>query len=98
MKSAEVPYSTIRADVENYLLNTYTWQLSQERMEREFRDVLYDPAADPRAVRQQIEQLSRNDFARLLQQKGMLTQDQIQTIADRLELIRQDVLTTVTGV
>lgn len=98
MKSAEVPYSTVKADVENYLLNTYTWQLSQDRMDREFRDVLYDPAADPRAVRQQIEQFSRNDFARLLQQKGMLTQAQIQTIADRLELIRQDVLTTVRGI
>jgi len=98
MKSAEIPYSTVRADVENYLLNSYTWQLSQDRMDREFRDVLYDPAADPRAVRQQIEQLSRNDFAQLLQQKGMLTQDQIQTIADRLELIRQDVLTTVRGI
>lgn len=98
MKSAEVPYTTIRADVENYLLNTYTWQLSQDRMDREFRDVLYDPAADPTVVRQQIEQLSRNDFAKLLQQKGMLTQAQIQTIADRLELIRQDVLTTVRGI
>jgi len=95
MKSAAVPYSTIRADVENYLLNTYSWQMTREKITQEFRDVLYDPAADPREVRRQLEQLSRNDFAQLLQQRGILTQDQINAIADRLEAVRQEVLTTV---
>ena len=94
MKSA-LPYNTIRADVENYLLNTYSWQMTQERLAQEFRDVLYDPAADPGTVRRQIEQLSRNDFVQLLQQRGVLTQAKIAELADRLEEIRSDVLTTV---
>jgi nucleoid DNA-binding protein len=98
MKSAAVPYSTIRVDVENYLLNTYSWQMTREKITQEFRDVLYDPAADPREVRRQLEQLSRNDFAQLLQQRGILTQTQINTIADRLEAVRQEVLTTVRAV
>lgn len=95
IKSAAVPYSTIRADVENYLLNTYSWQMSQERINQEFRDVLYDPAADPASVRRQVEQISRNDFVQLLQQRGLLTQAQIQRIADQLESVRQEVLTSV---
>lgn len=90
-----LPYNTIRADVENYLLNTYSWQMTQEKLAQEFRDVLYDPAADPGTVRRQIEQLSRNDFGQLLQQRGVLTQAKIIEIADRLEVIRADVLSTV---
>ncbi|MBW4561607.1 MAG: MFS transporter [Mojavia pulchra JT2-VF2] len=91
------PYSPIRADVENYLSNTYAWQLSQERIAQEFRDVIYDPAADPGTVRRELERLSRNDFVNLLQQRGLLTQAQIQRIADQLEAVRQEVLVTVTA-
>ncbi|WP_373530409.1 MFS transporter [Nostoc sp.] len=89
------PYSPIRADVENYLHNTYAWQLSSEKIAQEFRDVIYDPAADSGIVRRELERLSRNDFANILQQRGMLTQDQIQRIADQLEAVRKDVLITV---
>ncbi|MCF2150982.1 MFS transporter [Desmonostoc muscorum LEGE 12446] len=89
------PYSPIRADVENYLLNTYAWQLSPERIGQEFADVIYDPAADPGTIRRELERLSRKDFVNLLQQRGLLTQTQIQRIADRLETVRQEVLVTV---
>ncbi|MEJ6483167.1 MFS transporter [Nostoc punctiforme UO1] len=92
------PYSPIRSDVENYLYNTYAWQLSPERIAQEFRDVIYDPAADPGIVRRELERLSRNDFVKILQQRGLLTQSQIQRIADRLEVVRKDVLVTVTGI
>ncbi len=95
IKTPSLPYSTIRADVENYLLNTYAWQMSQDKIAQEFHDVLYDPAADPGAVRRQLEQLSRNDFVQLLQQRGILTQAQIASIAERLESIRTEVLTIV---
>ena len=46
-------------------------------------------------MRRQLEQLSRNDFVQLLGQRGILTQDQINQISDRLETIRQEVLTEV---
>ncbi len=95
IKTPALPYSTIRADVENYLLNTYSWQMTPEKIAQEFRDVLYDPAADPRTVRREVEQLSRNDFVQLLQQRGVLTQAQIAEIADRLEAIRKEVLVSV---
>ncbi|MEH1818761.1 MAG: MFS transporter [Nostoc sp.] len=89
------PYSPIRADIENYLYNTYAWQLSPERIAQEFHDVIYDPAADPGIVRRELERLSRNDFAKILQQRGLLTQGQIQRIANQLETVRQEVLITV---
>ncbi|MEH2455691.1 MFS transporter [Nostoc sp.] len=92
------PYSPIRADVENYLHNTYAWQLSQEKIAQEFRDVIYDPAADPGIVRRELERLSSNDFANILQQRGLLTQAQIQRIANQLEFVRKDVLVIVTGI
>ncbi|MEH2392753.1 MAG: MFS transporter [Nostoc sp.] len=92
------PYSPIRADVENYLHNTYAWQLSQEKIAQEFRDVIYDPAADPGIVRREVERLSRNDFANILEQRGLLTQAQIQRIANQLETVRQEVLVTVRAV
>ncbi|BAZ32126.1 hypothetical protein NIES4074_46280 [Cylindrospermum sp. NIES-4074] len=94
---AAEPYSPIRADVENYLLNTYAWQLSQDKIAQEFRDVIYDPAADPGTVRRELERLSRNDFVNILQQRGLLTQTQIQRVADQLDAVRQNVLVTVTA-
>jgi hypothetical protein len=89
------PYSPIRADVENYLLNTYAWQFSPERIAEEFRHVIYDPEADPGIVKRELERLSRQDFARTLQERGILTQEQIQRIADQLETVRQEVLVIV---
>ncbi|MFH7030981.1 MAG: MFS transporter [Heteroscytonema crispum UTEX LB 1556] len=91
------PYSPIRADVENYLLNTYAWQLSKEKIAEEFHHVIYDPAADPGTVRRELEQLSRQDFVNILQQRGLLTQTEIERIANQLESIRQEVLVTVTA-
>jgi hypothetical protein len=91
------PYNRIYIDVEHYLLNTYTWQLSSEKLTQEFRDVIYDPAADPSQVKQQLERLSSQDFTNILQQRGLLTKAEIQRIVDKLEVIRQEVLVEVTA-
>ncbi|MBW4573591.1 MAG: MFS transporter [Tolypothrix carrinoi HA7290-LM1] len=91
------PFSPIRADVENYLHNTYAWQLSREKIAEEFRDVLYDPSADPGTVKREIERLSKQDFANILQERGLLTQAEIERIVNQLEVIRQQVLVEVTA-
>lgn len=88
-----LPYSTVQADVENYILNTPSWQMKPERIERDFREVLYDPEAEPGTVADELEQLHRSDFADLLQQKGMFTQARIREIANQLEAIRLEVMT-----
>ncbi|MEM6400905.1 MAG: MFS transporter, partial [Cyanobacteria bacterium P01_D01_bin.116] len=88
-------YSTVRADVENYLYNTFAWQFSNDKIEREFRDVLYDPAADPGTVRRELEKLDRSDFVSILKQRGLLTQTEIKQISDQLEAVRKGLLVQV---
>ncbi len=97
LPTAKEPFSPIRADVENYLHNTYAWQLSREKIATEFRDVIYDPSADPGTIKREVERLSKQDFANILQERGLLTQTEIQRIVDQLEIIRQDVLIEVTA-
>ncbi|MEP0912245.1 MFS transporter [Leptolyngbya sp. GB1-A1] len=86
--------SPIRTDVEHYLLNTYSWQMTPERLDREFREVLYDPAADPDAVIDQVSRLNRALFVQLLSSRGVFTPSRVEEIADQLERIRQEVITT----
>ncbi len=93
-----LPHNTIRADVENYLLNTYSWQMSRDKVAQEFKDVIYDPEADPGLVKRQVEQISKSDFVEILQQRGIFTQTKIKEIADQLEGTRQEVLATVTAI
>jgi Predicted membrane protein, putative toxin regulator len=95
VKGEPQTYSPIRADVENYLLNTYSWQMNPQAIEREFRDVLYDPTADPGTVRRELEKLKQANFAEILASRGVFTQDKIKEISQELEAIRQRVLQTV---
>jgi hypothetical protein len=93
-RSERKPISTIHVDIETFLLNTYSWDLGKPLKAR-FRDVIYDPEADPDLVRQQLEQIQPADFAEMLQQRGDLTNSQLKKTVDRLEQVRQEVLTTV---
>ncbi len=88
------PETTIKKDINNYLLNAYLWQLKLENLDYEFRDLIYDPAADPQAVASDLRQLNRADFVDILKQKGILSQSQIRSIANTLEAIRLEVLAT----
>ncbi|MER3433996.1 MAG: hypothetical protein C4288_11320 [Leptolyngbya sp. ERB_1_1] len=88
-------FSPIKADVENYLLNTYSWHFNRETLNTEFREVLYDPEADPSAVRRELERLNRGDFVNLLTQRGDLSPARVAEIADQLETIRTSTLTLV---
>lgn len=88
--------STIKADVENYLLTSYPWQLSPRRLEAEFAQVLYDREADGRLLAQALQRLNLSFFTRVLKSSGLLTQAEIHDTALRLETTRQQVLTEVT--
>ncbi len=93
--SASLPFSTVKADVENYLLNSYPWHLNRETLQYEFRNVIYDPEADPGTVRRQVQQLNRGYFTQLLNQREDMTPSRVTELADALEAVRQDVLTQV---
>jgi hypothetical protein len=90
--TSEPPYSPIRQDVETYILTKNSWQMHPATVEREFREVLYDPTADPGFVAQQLFQLNRSLFVDLLSSRGVFTEVKIQQLADQFEAIRQDVL------
>jgi hypothetical protein len=95
VKGEPEPYSSIRADVENYLLNAYSWQMKPKTIERDFREVLYDPNADPGTVRRELEKLKASDFSELLASRGVFTQTEIKQLTNALESIRLRVLDTV---
>jgi hypothetical protein len=95
VKGEPIPYSSIRADVENYLLNTYSWQMNSQTIERDFREVIYDPSADPGTVRRELEKLKPSDFAEILSSRGVFTQAKIKEITNQLEAIRKRILNTV---
>ncbi|VXD14879.1 conserved membrane hypothetical protein [Planktothrix serta PCC 8927] len=90
--SGKESYSPIKADVENYLLNTYFWEMKPGQVEQDFRDVIYDPNADPELTAEQLHSLKRTDFVNLLRQRGVFTQARIKELADQLETIRLEVL------
>ncbi len=87
--------SVIRSDVEHYLLNTYSWQMTPERIERDFRDTLYDPKADARSIRQGIESLKPAEFTTILQSRGVFTQEKIAELTAALDRVRLQVLAEV---
>ena len=88
------PPSTVKKDIDRYLANAYPWQLKQSNLDREFRNLIYDPAADPQAVANELRQISRGDFVEILRQKGLLSQAQIRSIANILDAIRLEVIAT----
>jgi ElaB/YqjD/DUF883 family membrane-anchored ribosome-binding protein len=88
-------FNTIKADVENYLLSSKPWHLNRETIKQEFKDVIYDLEAAPKAVRQQLERLNPDYFVKVLQSRGNFTSEQIADIAEQLEGIRKEVLETV---
>jgi uncharacterized protein YfkK (UPF0435 family)/uncharacterized protein YlzI (FlbEa/FlbD family) len=90
-------FNTIKADVENYLLNSQPWHLNRESIKQEFKDVIYDAEAAPGAIRPLLEQLNQDYFVQLLNQRGNFTPEQVKEIAEQLEGIRQEVLETVRG-
>jgi len=85
----------IRSDVENYLLHSPSWYLRPESLDRGFREVLFDPDADVVLIRRQLEQLNRNYFIEVLNRREGVNPEQINDIADELELIRREVLDQV---
>src|SRR5579883_1405717 len=86
---------TIQADVETYLLTADPWHLTHKTVKAEFEDVIYDPDANPVAVRRQLLPIDRTVFVALLQQRDDLSPARINTIADRLVEVRQVVLKTL---
>jgi hypothetical protein len=86
------PFSVIQADLQDYLLSSPAWKLSQANVKQEFKDVVYDPQADPAAIRQQLEPIDRNYFIQTLSMRDDLQPDSIENLATYFDEARSEVL------
>lgn len=93
--SQQLPVNVVSLDIEDYLLEIPRWALRSEVLSREFVERLYDPEADPGQVKAQLMSLKRSDFVQWLKQRGDLTEETAQSMADRLEGIYHSVVETV---
>ncbi|MGB3293628.1 MAG: hypothetical protein WBB01_11635, partial [Phormidesmis sp.] len=93
--SEYLPVNVVSLDIEDYLLEIPRWALRSEVVSQEFVERLYDPEADPGLVKTQLMSLKRSDFVHWLKQRGDLTEETAQSMADRLETLYQGVVKTV---
>jgi hypothetical protein len=87
--------NTIKADVEDYIQNSFPWHLNRITLKDEFKDVIYDPNANPATVRRELEELNQQYFGQLLTQRGDISEARVKEIASQLESVRTEVLETV---
>jgi hypothetical protein len=86
------PFSVIRADLESYLLFSPAWELNQTAVKKEFKDVVYDPQADPATIRQELEHLDRQYFVETLSLREDLKPESIENLSNYLEEVRSEVV------
>ncbi|WP_016949395.1 hypothetical protein [Anabaena sp. PCC 7108] len=89
------PQNTIKADVEEYILSSFPWHFNRLTIQDEFREVIYDPHANPSTVRHNLEEINQDYFSNLLKQRGDINEDMRREISEQLESIRQEVLPIV---
>ncbi|MEH2413763.1 MFS transporter [Nostoc sp.] len=96
--SAKLPISlenAIKADVEDYILNSFPWHFNRITLVDEFKEVIYDVNADPATVRRELEELNQEYFSTLLEQRGDISEARVKEIAAQMESDRLEVLETV---
>ena len=85
----------IETDVEYYIHHAYIGELKSPQMEEVLRNVLYDDAADTAELKQQLSSIGRSVFKKALADRGLLTQQEIEGISTRMEIVRQQTLKDV---
>ena len=88
-------HSIVKADIQQYLLNTYPWQLQSEHLKTEFRDVIYDAQADPGLLRRELALLDRSYFEDVLKSRGLMTVEEIERTSFILDSVHREVLQEV---
>ncbi len=89
------PSNTIKADVEEYILDSLPWHFNRITIKDEFPEVIYDQNANPATVRRQLEDLNQDYFTNLLKGRGDLSEARVKEIAGEMESIRASVYETV---
>jgi hypothetical protein len=90
--STSKAFSIIQADLADYLLFSPPWKLNRETVKQEFRDVIYDDAADPNIICQELTAIDRAYFVQTLSLRDDFPSTGIEDLANYLETVRVDVL------
>jgi hypothetical protein len=94
-KLPALPNNTVKADIEEYILNSFPWHFNRITIKDEFKEVIYDPNANPGTVRRQLEEINLEYFTNLLKQRGDISEAKVKEISKQMESIRTEVLETV---
>lgn len=82
----------LKQRVEEYLRNTQKEELNPDAIEQELRTLFEDPQAGFQALRQRLSQFDRDTLVQLLSQRDDLSEEQINSILDRAEKVKNSVL------
>lgn len=89
------PYNNIKADVKDYILNSFPWHFNRITIKDEFQEVIYDAQADPSTTRRELAAINQDYLINLLSQRGDVSEVRVQEIAQQMESVRQEVLELV---
>ncbi|WGV23502.1 MFS transporter [Halotia branconii] len=87
--------NTIKADVEDYIRNSFPWHFNRITVKDEFQEVIYDSQADPTTARRELEEINQEYFVKLLTQRGDISEVRVKEISQQMESTRQEVLELV---
>lgn len=87
--------NTIKADVEDYIVNSFPWHFNRITVSDEFQEIIYDQNADPAIIARELQELNQEDFVNLLTQRGDISEARVKEISQQMETIRQEVLELV---
>ncbi|MBH8553718.1 MFS transporter [Nostocaceae cyanobacterium CENA357] len=87
--------NTIKADVEDYIQNSFPWHFNRITIKDEFQEVIYDSQADPTTTRRKLEEINQEYFVNLLMQRGDISEARVKEISQQMESTRQEVLELV---
>jgi nucleoid DNA-binding protein len=94
-KLPQPPYNTIKADVEDYILNSLPWHFNRTTIRDEFQEVIYDPQANPTTTRRELTEINQEDFRNFLKQRGDISEGRVTEITHQMESVREEVLEIV---
>ena len=85
----------IKQDVEGYILNSFPWHFNHLTLKDEFKEAIYDADADPKQVKQGLEEIDKDYLTDLLKQREDISEARVKEIVEQMEEVRSQVLQTV---
>ena len=82
----------VRGKVEEYLRNTNKEELNPEGIKQELQTLLEDPQAGVKALRERLSQFDRDTLVQLLSQRQDLSEEQVNSVLDSIEGVRNNIL------